>query len=282
MDIKEKKSYIHSEATPMTNIEKARLDNKMTKVYAAEKLNITRQTLDNWESGRTRPGLNDLINLSNLYNVSLGHLAGLESYRTPDNKFICETTGLSEESVQMFVDYKRFDDKRKRYEEIRDHPPKRKYFEDTKHGLSIEDYNNPEYKEAVELYRIEYNRASDEYRQEIMNLNRKYPHIPEHLVSCINRLLDSCRDDRKTDNIIDLLYKYAFSPLPQDIEVFHHYPGKDKIHRDYKGKIQSSDYLAINFIDDYDISELLRQSQLNDINFKLTELRREYKEKGEY
>ena len=108
-----------------------------------------------------------------------------------------------------------------------------------------------------------------------------YPDIPVHLVHCINKLLDSCREHSETGNIIDLIYQYAFSPLPRDIDVVRFYPGEEEIHRVHTDGIRSTDYLSINVIDEYAIAELLRQKQLNDIIFKLSELREESKEKGE-
>ena len=194
---------------------------------------------------------------------------------------ITSSTGLSVSNARMLIDYNRFSDKWKRYEDLRAHPPRRKTYEDSELNRTIELYEDPEYDRAIEEYRIEYNRAVKEYRQEMIRLKDMYPDIPVHLVHCFNKLLDSCREHSETGNIIDLIYQYAFSPLPRDIDVVHLYPGEKETHRDYKGTIQSSDYLSINVIDEYDISELLRQSQLNDIIFKLSELRKESKEKGE-
>ena len=242
-------------------------------------LGISIDTYKKWEQGKKLPSKKNLKLITDKTGCDPEYFSGKIKEKNRDIQFICETTGLSEDSIQMFVDYKKLDEKRKRYEELRKNPPRRKVKEE--HEMTIEAYNDPEYNEAAEIYRIEYNRASDEYRQEVINLNRKYPHIPDHLVNCINKLLDSCREQSERGNIIDLIYQYAFSPLPQDVEVVHHYPGKKGIHRDHKGRIQSSDYLSINVIDEYAIEELLRQNQLNDIISKLSELREESKEKGE-
>ena len=40
----------------------------------AERLYITRQTLSNWETGKTYPDINSLLRLSDLFHVSLDEL----------------------------------------------------------------------------------------------------------------------------------------------------------------------------------------------------------------
>lgn len=58
------------------NLIKLRKQNKMTQEEVAEKLNVTRQTISNWELNQTKPDLDQLIGLSNLYHISLDKLAG--------------------------------------------------------------------------------------------------------------------------------------------------------------------------------------------------------------
>ncbi len=52
-------------------IKKYRLDSKLSQEDLAEKIFVTRQTLSNWENGKTSPDINSLVLLSNLFGVSL-------------------------------------------------------------------------------------------------------------------------------------------------------------------------------------------------------------------
>ena len=75
-----------------------------TQVQLAEKLNITKQTVSNWENDNIQPSIEMLIKLSKIFNVSSDYLLGL----TPEN-FI-NVDGLPAEFVshivQIINDYK--------------------------------------------------------------------------------------------------------------------------------------------------------------------------------
>lgn len=53
---------------------KLRKDNNLTQDELAEKLYISRQTVSNWENGRTYPDIETLILISNKFNISLDDL----------------------------------------------------------------------------------------------------------------------------------------------------------------------------------------------------------------
>ncbi len=52
----------------------ARIDAGMTQEKAAEALGVSRQTISNWETGKTYPDIFSVIRMSDLYSVSLDHL----------------------------------------------------------------------------------------------------------------------------------------------------------------------------------------------------------------
>ena len=76
-----------------------------TQVQLAERLNITKQTVSNWENDNIQPSIDMLIKLSKIFNVSTDYLLGL----TPTN-FI-NVDGLPIEFVshivQIIKDYKK-------------------------------------------------------------------------------------------------------------------------------------------------------------------------------
>ncbi len=55
-------------------IRKARSDRGLTQETAAEALGVSRQTISNWENGRTYPDILSVIRMSDLYAVSLDRL----------------------------------------------------------------------------------------------------------------------------------------------------------------------------------------------------------------
>ena len=53
------------------NIVKIRKDNKLTQDDLAEKYYVTRQTISNWENGKSYPDLETLVKISDDFNISL-------------------------------------------------------------------------------------------------------------------------------------------------------------------------------------------------------------------
>lgn len=52
-------------------LKKARLDSGMTQEKLAEKINVSRQTISNWENEKSYPDIISVIEISNLYSISL-------------------------------------------------------------------------------------------------------------------------------------------------------------------------------------------------------------------
>lgn len=55
-------------------LQKLRKDQNLSQEQLAEKLLVSRQAISKWESGTTLPDLNNLIRLSELFDVSLDYL----------------------------------------------------------------------------------------------------------------------------------------------------------------------------------------------------------------
>ena len=51
-----------------------RNEKNLSQEQLAEKLNVTRQTISNWENGKFYPDIDSLVNLSKYFNVSLDDL----------------------------------------------------------------------------------------------------------------------------------------------------------------------------------------------------------------
>ena len=55
-------------------IKNAREENKLTQTQASESLMVSRQTISNWENGKSLPDILSLIRMSELYQISLDEL----------------------------------------------------------------------------------------------------------------------------------------------------------------------------------------------------------------
>lgn len=71
-------------------IEKIRTAYSWTQVQLARKLNVSKQTVSNWENNNILPSIEMLIKLSNTFSVSTDYLLSLN-----DREYI-EVTGLTE------------------------------------------------------------------------------------------------------------------------------------------------------------------------------------------
>ncbi|MGX7107633.1 helix-turn-helix transcriptional regulator [Hutsoniella sourekii] len=57
--------------------EKLRISRKLcgfSQEYVAEKVDVTRQTISNWENNRSQPKVGQLKFLSEIYGVEIGHM----------------------------------------------------------------------------------------------------------------------------------------------------------------------------------------------------------------
>ena len=68
-----------------TKIKNARIDAQLTQEQVAEALGVSRQTMSNWENGKTYPDIVSVIKMSDLYAISLDHLLkGKEEVPVPN------------------------------------------------------------------------------------------------------------------------------------------------------------------------------------------------------
>ena len=68
---------------PTNRIAQARLDAGLTTSELAEKLDVDKTTLSNWESGRRQLALDRLVQVAEILNVSVTYLLGLDEYISP-------------------------------------------------------------------------------------------------------------------------------------------------------------------------------------------------------
>ena len=62
------------------SLKNIRLDNNLTQDDFAEKLGVTRQTVSSWENGRSYPDIENIVKISEIFNISLDDM--LKEYQS--------------------------------------------------------------------------------------------------------------------------------------------------------------------------------------------------------
>lgn len=73
-------------------IKKERLRKGITQPELAKIMNISKQTVSNWENGKRTPDIDVLKKLCNFFNVSIDYLSGNTDNRNPKYNLPCETS----------------------------------------------------------------------------------------------------------------------------------------------------------------------------------------------
>lgn len=82
-------------------IKKLRMNKGISQVQLADKLNVTKQSVSNWENEYIMPSVDMLIKIANFFNVSTDYLLGLSEKHT------LNTDGLSDlqiTHIQTIID----------------------------------------------------------------------------------------------------------------------------------------------------------------------------------
>lgn len=77
-------------------IKNARIKAKLTQEQVAEALSVSRQTISNWENGKTYPDIISVIKMSDLYGISLDHLL-----KDKEEALMANYLGYLEESTNI-------------------------------------------------------------------------------------------------------------------------------------------------------------------------------------
>ena len=83
-------------------IHELRTAHALSQTEFAKKLNVSKQSVSNWENGNIQPSIDMLLKIAQLFSVSTDYLLGLESVRRLDIDGL--TTGQLA-FVQQMIDY---------------------------------------------------------------------------------------------------------------------------------------------------------------------------------
>ena len=97
-----------------SKIREQRKKHGWTQVTLAEKMKLSKQTINNWEHGRRIPDVATLKILASLFNVSMEYLADESSNISTDDHLVNTVNQIKstfgEDAVVLFKDISRFDE----------------------------------------------------------------------------------------------------------------------------------------------------------------------------
>lgn len=81
-------------------LKKSRLESKLTQEKVAEEIQVSRQTISNWENEKSYPDIISVIKLSDLYNISLDELLKGDSEMI---KHLDESTNIVSSNKKLLI-----------------------------------------------------------------------------------------------------------------------------------------------------------------------------------
>ncbi|WP_302789268.1 helix-turn-helix domain-containing protein [Anaerostipes caccae] len=82
-------------------IKNARIKANFTQEQVAEILKVSRQTISNWETGKTYPDIVSVVKMSDLYNISLDHLLKEERPMSKYLNYLEESTNTVKSKTRL-------------------------------------------------------------------------------------------------------------------------------------------------------------------------------------
>ena len=88
-----------------SKIKNARIQANFTQEQVAEALSVSRQTISNWETGKTYPDIVSVVKMSDLYNISLDRLLKEEKSMSNYLNYLEESTNTvkSKNRLSMLI-----------------------------------------------------------------------------------------------------------------------------------------------------------------------------------
>jgi transcriptional regulator with XRE-family HTH domain len=83
-----------------SKLKKARIDSKLTQEKVAEEIQVSRQTISNWENEKSYPDIISVVKLSDLYNISLDELLKGDSNMM---KYLEESTNVVSSNKKLLM-----------------------------------------------------------------------------------------------------------------------------------------------------------------------------------
>lgn len=94
----------------MNRIAELRKEKHLNQIGLAMKLNISQYMVSAYETGRHQPSIDTLIQMSNIFGVSVDYIIGNTDIRTPVEKFLKD--GLTSNEIELLDIFKELDNEK--------------------------------------------------------------------------------------------------------------------------------------------------------------------------
>ncbi len=94
----------------MNRIAELRKEKYLNQIGLAMKLNISQYMVSAYETGRHQPSIDTLIQMSNIFGVSVDYIIGNTDIRTPVEKFLKD--GLTSNEIELLDIFKELDNEK--------------------------------------------------------------------------------------------------------------------------------------------------------------------------
>ena len=94
----------------MNRIAELRKEKHLNQIGLAMKLNISQYMVSAYETGRHQPSIDTLIQMSNIFCVSVDYIIGNTDIRTPVEKFLKD--GLTSNEIELLDIFKELDNEK--------------------------------------------------------------------------------------------------------------------------------------------------------------------------
>lgn len=94
----------------MNRITELRKEKHLNQIGLAMKLNISQYMVSAYETGRHQPSIDTLIQMSNIFGVSVDYIIGNTDIRTPVEKFLKD--GLTSNEIELLDIFKELDNEK--------------------------------------------------------------------------------------------------------------------------------------------------------------------------
>lgn len=84
-----------------SRIKELRISTGLNQVNFAKKLNVTKQSVSNWENGNIQPSIDMLVKIATIFSVSADYLLGLDVRSTID---VSNLTEKQKSHIQSLID----------------------------------------------------------------------------------------------------------------------------------------------------------------------------------
>lgn len=91
----------------MNRIAELRKENGLNQVGLGLKLNISQKMISAYENGTHQPSIDTLVQLAELFNVSVDYIVGISNIKTPAEKF--SKDGLTPNEIELLDVFKKLD-----------------------------------------------------------------------------------------------------------------------------------------------------------------------------